>query len=317
MERGQLERIVREAKDKDIVDTLTSMPPTDLQSLLLEVANRRAQKLTSSSVAARRREDRFAQHSKVDPRKMIELDRIAFAAATSRGFTGIELSPVCPFGTVSTMAKISQNNIVSTMRNTEVVSDSTNVMALECALLRKKQDTVKLCASHRLLRAQPFSGPASFAHFRVFSMSSAGRNSGNRDFERDALIDHITVYLQTLDDLPKFGFSHSNSRVCLTDFSEQNDEALQQVKTQLQERFPTARIEMMPDRTQAIGYYFPFCFWIFVAGEDGVQQNICDGGFTDWTQQLLSNKKERLLISGMGSERMCFLFSPDPNASTP
>jgi len=33
-----------------------------------------------------------------------------------------------------------------------------------------------------------------------------------------------------------------------------------------------------------------------------------DGGFTDWTQQLLSNRKERLLISGMGSERFVFCF---------
>lgn len=28
--------------------------------------------------------------------------------------------------------------------------------------------------------------------------------------------------------------------------------------------------------------------------------DIADGGFTDWTQQLLNNKKERLLISGFG-----------------
>jgi len=27
---------------------------------------------------------------------------------------------------------------------------------------------------------------------------------------------------------------------------------------------------------------------------------IADGGFVDWTQQLLGNKKERLLISGFG-----------------
>ena len=27
---------------------------------------------------------------------------------------------------------------------------------------------------------------------------------------------------------------------------------------------------------------------------------IADGGFVDWTQQLLGNRKERLLISGFG-----------------
>ena len=29
-----------------------------------------------------------------------------------------------------------------------------------------------------------------------------------------------------------------------------------------------------------------------------------DGGFTDWTAQLLGNRKERLLISGYGVERL-------------
>jgi hypothetical protein len=40
----------------------------------------------------------------------------------------------------------------------------------------------------------------------------------------------------------------------------------------------------------------------------GTDYSIVDGGFTDWTQQLLSNRKERLLISGMGSERFVSLF---------
>jgi hypothetical protein len=30
-----------------------------------------------------------------------------------------------------------------------------------------------------------------------------------------------------------------------------------------------------------------------------------DGGAVDWTQRLLSNAKERLVISGIGSERLC------------
>ena len=313
MDRGHLERIKRATKDKDILDALAQLPPTDLQSLLIEVASLRAQNLIPSAVASRAREDRFAQHSKVDPRKMIELDRTAFDAASARGFSPIELSPVCPLGTVSTIAKVSQNNIVSTMRNTEVVSDSTNVMAIECAMRRKKEDVVRLCASHRLVRAQPFSGPASFAHFRVFSMCSAGQNKGNRDFERDALISQISVYLQILEGLTKIGYSHKNVTVGLTDFSGQHADVLESVEHALREQFPSVDIGAKPDRIQAKGYYYPFCFWIFATGEDGVEQNIGDGGFTDWTQQLLSNKRERLLISGLGSERLCFLFAPKPS----
>lgn len=34
----------------------------------------------------------------------------------------------------------------------------------------------------------------------------------------------------------------------------------------------------------------------------GEEQEIADGGWVDWTQKLLENRKERLLISGVGLE---------------
>jgi hypothetical protein len=49
-------------------------------------------------------------------------------------------------------------------------------------------------------------------------------------------------------------------------------------------------------------------FQIYARDKAGTDYFIVDGGFTDWTQQLLSNRKERLLISGMGSERFVSLF---------
>src|SRR5689334_6354858 len=105
MRPGHLERLLRDVDGIDIVSALTDLAPTDLQSLLLEVARLRAHEQTPSSVLARSREDRFSQHSKVDPRKMIELDRIAFDVAANRGFAPLELSPVCPIGTVSAITK--------------------------------------------------------------------------------------------------------------------------------------------------------------------------------------------------------------------
>ena len=41
----------------------------------------------------------------------------------------------------------------------------------------------------------------------------------------------------------------------------------------------------------------------FSVAVDGV--SLVDGGFVDWTQRLLSDRKERLLISGIGTERLC------------
>ena len=42
-------------------------------------------------------------------------------------------------------------------------------------------------------------------------------------------------------------------------------------------------------------------------GVEGHGDHLADGGVVDWTQQLLSNAKERLVISGIGSDRVCKL----------
>jgi hypothetical protein len=38
-----------------------------------------------------------------------------------------------------------------------------------------------------------------------------------------------------------------------------------------------------------------------------VTVDVGDGGAVDWTQQLLTNRKERLVTSGLGLERMAAL----------
>ena len=75
--------------------------------------------------------DRFVQPAIVDQRSLVEVDRHLLAAAAA--FESIELSPVAPLGVCSTMGHASQNKVLSALRGTEVVSDPTNVMALECA----------------------------------------------------------------------------------------------------------------------------------------------------------------------------------------
>ena len=57
-------------------------------------------------------------------------------------------------------------------------------------------------------------------------------------------------------------------------------------------------------------------FQIFVKDSTGSDVFLVDGGFTDWTQKLLSDRKERLLISGMGTERFLVCFSPKPENET-
>jgi len=64
-----------------------------------------------------------------------------------------------------------------------------------------------------------------------------------------------------------------------------------------------AEVADAPERRSGRGYYTGLCFKVqadFGAGE----LEIGDGGFVDWTGKLLGNRKERLLISGYGIDRI-------------
>jgi len=212
------------------------------------------------------------------------------------------------------MGGLSQDRVVSTIRNTEVVADSTNVLALEAAIRRRahkaaaarSSSPVHLAASHRLLRAQHYDNPKLSAHFKVFSLCSAGRDRGAYGFEADTLGIHITVYLAAVR---AFLGSSPRLRVLLTVLDPSSvladvaDALLERVRTQ----FPDVDVAFHPTRTMGRGYYRTLCFWIHADLGAAEPLHLVDGGAVDWTQKLLSDAKERLVISGIGSDRICGL----------
>jgi hypothetical protein len=195
-----MERIERDAGVPHLADILSDrLAPTDLQSLLLEVYARRARRRDPKVLLEDHVSNRFTRPSAQDPTRLLEWDRVAFSKLPKL-FRPVELSPVSPLGTASVLSPISQDWIVSTTRNTEVVADSTNGVAIECAVRRREQrnfsaghaDSVHLAASHRLLRGQKISPrPGVLQHFRPFSLCSAGRDPGNLRFETETISLHI------------------------------------------------------------------------------------------------------------------------------
>jgi hypothetical protein len=222
------------------------------------------------------------------------------------------LSPVCPLGTNSVVARVDQNWSVSTSRNTEVVSDSTNVLALECAIRRRKllrenpksSDPVQLAASQRLLRAQYYNDPKSIAHFPVFSLCSAGRDHGNLQFEISTLGVHIRFYLSALR---AFLGPEISLHVSVTDLgpNPREERIESQLLSAIRAEFEKVDCGFDRERTKGRGYYLDLCFHIHATHPSGDRLELVDGGSVDWTQKLLSNAKERLVISGIGSERLC------------
>ncbi len=313
MKEKIIERIVRTAQVPDLLEVLTQrLSQSDLQSLLLEVYRRRAQTLTPRHVLGQYEGNRFVQPAAVNPRQLLEFERLAYSVLPS-SFEVLELSPVCPLGTSSVVAPVDQDNAVTTIRNTEVCSDSTNVLALECARRRRgkgRQDTdTKLCASHRLLRPHLPSDPASFPHFRIFSLCTAGRDVGSYGFEVAALREHLEFYVRLLQNSGQAGFRLEAVRTRITVFDETRYPVLKaEVLDRLSRSYPNVEFMFDQEQESGLGYYSGVRFQMYARDQAGAEYFLVDGGFTDWTQQLLSNRKERLLISGMGSERFVSLF---------
>ena len=130
-----------------------------------------------------------------------------------------------PSGTSFTLGGIDQNNVLTTIRNAEVLGDSTPALALECARRRRPrtrrtaEQALRLCGSHRVVRLQSFDFPGFTPHFRLFGMVSAGRDSGSSAFELRHLAEHIGVYLRLFRLLNAAGFRLTAPLVEISDLA--------------------------------------------------------------------------------------------------
>jgi hypothetical protein len=214
------DRIAAQAGVPNLAEILARLPASDLQSLLLHVFQARAGGLDISAVL--RSADRsLLQASKIDARLLNEFDRVAFREA--RGFEAIELSPVCPLGLNRVLGGIDQNSVLTTIRHAEVLGDATMPLALECARRRKETSRrgdptpVRLITSQRMIRLQPFDVPGYVPHFRLWSMVSAGRDTGSQAFETEHLGEHLRFYLRFFRSLADHGFRLARPLVELSD----------------------------------------------------------------------------------------------------
>jgi len=309
------ERIEHEAGVPGLASILAEhLSPTDLQSILLEVYRIRTSRIQPSAVLLAFESNRFVRPSTVSPTSLLRWEQIAFAHLPQE-FQPIALSPVCPLGTNSVLALVDQDWAVATARNTEVVSDSTNVLALECSIRRrellrvnpKSSDPVHLAASHRLLRAQRYEGSKSVAHFSSFALCSAGRDQGNLRFELAALRLHIHFYLASLRAFLGLG---APLHLSVTNLNSNSDVELieAQLLSAIRSEFEDIECVFDEHRTSGRGYYLDLCFHIHATATSGQRLELVDGGSVNWTRKLLSNAKERLVISGIGSERLCAEF---------
>jgi hypothetical protein len=308
-------RIAEQIAGVDAIEALArTLSPTDLQSLMLHVYAQRSRQRKPADLLAQFEQSALLEHSDVDARLLLNIELRALQCA--KDFSAVELSPVAPLGTNQVLGRIDQNNCLATIRNAEVLADPTTAMALHCAKLRRRDPSriVRLAARSRLVRLQPFKGPGFTPHFSTFSMATAGRDTGSLGFELTHLREHLSVYAEFLVDLQSNGYALTNIRMTITETDGNEDRiarAEAAVLEPLRKRFPGICFDVDRQRTRALTYYRDYCLEVSAAGKNGEVFNLGDGGFTDWTQRLLSNAKERMLVSAIGTERIARLAPPN------
>lgn len=347
----------------------------DLQSLMLVMYENISKKTTAKNIAEQYKESRFLKPCDISQRELLQFDNLLYGIVPVE-FETLELSPVLPFGTNSTLTKINQKNILSSVRNVEVLADITTALALECARERRSiiqnnhldNKNVHACSTHRSIRLQKFPDELGFTpHFKVFGACSAGRDIGHEKFESENLIKHVSIYLDLLTAANKKNYQSQkitvyfsdisivekliknlkinrgdvtgNTQTIRFDFFKEHQINLPGLVSSLNElpgnqtNFPVyfALLEEIEKkaveklkkkysdilflfdlkRVAGIGYYENLCFKITAENKRGKVFPLADGGMTDWTKKILSSKKERLFISGFGTELFCRNFKPE------
>jgi hypothetical protein len=304
-ETTALGRVVRRAGGADVLALLAALPGADLTTLLLRVMRDRAARTTPAEVFRRSREDRFTGPAEVlfDLLRGTE-DRLLSALPPDVG--KVTLAPVVPLGTHSVVGTVHQDKVVATVRGTEVAADPTNGLALVAADRRarllaadpRSADPVRLATVQRVVRAQRVDGPASYAHFGLLGRVSAGRDTGDRAFERTHAAEHLSYLASALGAGRRVEFA-------LTVLDPRFDVVSDAVRAEFAGR-PDVDVVEWPDRAAGRDYYVGFCFTATVdTGSERLA--VGDGGFVDWSQRLLGNRKERMLISGVGIDRLAVL----------
>lgn len=299
-----IDRILADIGDADILDKLLALPKADLNSLLLELMRRQTSGLAPVDMLRSYQTNRFAEPSIADPAAFHALEARLLRHAQSLDIKTPMLSPSAPLGSCSAFGYVDQNNVISALRGTETLSDPSNMLAIIIAdkLKRREEDNktpLHYATTSRVVRAQAFSGKGFYSHFGLFCMVSSGLDVGSYLCEKELLSKHLEFYKQMIVEEFQSALSITlRKRGGYTDI----DGFFGQMTDYIREIFPDTPLDFDLDNTEN-KYYLGINFKIYMDTPEG-KIEIGDGGFVDWTQQMLGSKKQRCLISGIGLDRL-------------
>jgi hypothetical protein len=297
-------KILERINQPQLVEILSDqLSGTELNSLLLEVFKRRTQKISAAELLNLYDVNRFVKPTDLPVLELKKSEIALLEIFEKHAFTAMELSPVSILGSCSVVATADQNKILSALRGTEVLADATNAIALHIASEkntgeRNRSSRLNYCSIPRHIRTQAIEDSKGFTpHFRIACAVTAGVDAGNYIFEKESLASHIKVMFAIFKDHYKVD-DISFRFLCRSGY--ENVTALAtRVHKHVIQQIPKCKIDIIERPDKDIDYYRGIQYKIDIRWKDRSWE-IGDGGFVDWTQQLLQNKKERMLTTGIG-----------------
>lgn len=182
-------------------------------------------------------------------------------------------------------------------------------MALHICDLKKRKvwmpktasEKFRLSAIQRHVRTQSITGAGFTPHFKIGCFVTSGVDAGSFIFEKEALQEHIHLMKRIYQDFYQVD-DISFRFFCRRGYPDPLRLATE-VKEYVSKRLPETRIEIVEKPEKETAYYKGIQYKVDIRWKDKMVE-IGDGGFVDWTQHLLQNKKERFLIGGIGFEFM-------------
>ncbi len=298
-----LSRISRELNDENIVKQLADLPMADLNTLFLELYRQKSNAFEVNNFLRSYTVNRFTSPSNIDALNYHRVEIDMLEVAQKLDIKNILLSPVAPFGTSSVFGCVNQNNILTAVRGTEVLSDPTNMLAVIIADKIKNNEITNdepyhLCTTARVVRAQKFERPDFYSHFGIFCIVSSGIDKGSYCCEKQLLKKHFDYYIGLLEKSYHKQISIELSRRAgYVD----SDGFFSRVKDYVQSIVPG--VPVLETEQVQNNYYIGINFKIYVC-DNNDKIEVCGGGFVDWINKLTNNKKGRCLTSGVSIEHL-------------
>ena len=301
-------RLLTQFGDMELIRKFSALSNSDFNSLMLEIFQSRANETTPAEMLKAFQVNRFSVPSDLNPVAYHTLETEFLSSAQELDINTVLLSPAAPFASSSAFGCVNQNNVVSAVRGTEILSDPTNMLATIIAEKLKNKKAVNTtpihyCTTARVLRTQVFPNTGRhFAHFGIFCIVSSGKDKGSYSCESALLQKQLSFYKKFL--LDKYD---SNLSIVLRKRRGYSDVDgfFEKMAELIKNEFPETPLSF--DLEHEDNNYYKGINYNIIMERDGNKVEIGDGGFVDWTQKMTNNKRERCLISGIGLDRLLLL----------